>query len=31
MIVGGSLFGLGYLVIAAVSLYELWLEGGNVA
>jgi hypothetical protein len=26
VIVGGSLFGLGYLLIAIVSLYELWLK-----
>jgi hypothetical protein len=26
VIVGGSLFGLGYLVISLVSLYELWLK-----
>jgi hypothetical protein len=26
VIVGGSLFGLGYLLIAVLSLYELWLK-----
>jgi hypothetical protein len=31
VIVGGSLFGLGYLVIASVSLYELWLKPRRIA
>lgn len=26
VLVGGSLFGLGYLLIASISLYELWLK-----
>jgi hypothetical protein len=26
VVIGGSLFGLGYLVISLVSLYELWLK-----
>lgn len=31
VIVGGSLFGLGYLLIATVSLYELWLKPERMA
>ena len=31
VIVGGSLFALGYLVITVVSLYELWLKRERIA
>ena len=31
VIVGGSLFALGYVIIAAVSLYELWLKRERLA
>jgi hypothetical protein len=31
VIVGGSLFGLGYLLIAVTSMYELWLKPERIA
>ncbi len=31
VIIGGSVFALGYVIIAAVSLYELWLKREAIA